>query len=344
MAKSIRERPVGSGSAGLGVRERVRNREEESKSKSKRRAIERNGKGCCHHLTSTDIRQAGRECVYRCRKEEITVSSWNSALMIIDIHTHAFPDALAERAVSTLSAVAQVPTHSDGTCEGLRRSQQIAGIALSVIAPIATKPAQARAINAWAAEVNRHYDDLLCFGSLHPAQQDWAEEIARLVEDGIRGVKFHADYQDFFVDEPRVLPIYRALAGAGLIVLFHAGVDIGLPPPVHCPPARLAHVLDAVPELVAIASHMGGYAQWTEVKVCLLGRDLYFDTSYSLADLGAEHMTALIQGHGAHRVLFGTDSPWTDQVAEVGHIGALPLSDEEKAAILGENARGLLGR
>ena len=264
--------------------------------------------------------------------------------MIIDIHTHAFPDGLAERAVATLSAVAQVPAHSDGTCAGLRQSQQAAGIDLSVIAPIATKPSQARAINTWAAGVNRAYDDLLCFGSIHPAQQDWQEEIARLVEDGIRGVKFHPDYQEFFVDEPRLLPVYRTLAEAGLIVLFHAGVDIGLPPPVHCPPPRLAQVLDAVPELTVIASHMGGYAQWTDVQRHLLGRTLFFDTSYSLADLGAEHMTALIQGHSAERILFGTDSPWTDQADQVRAIGALPLNEAEKTAILGENARKLLGR
>jgi len=263
--------------------------------------------------------------------------------MIIDIHTHAFPDALAERAVTTLAAVARVPAYSDGTCAGLRDSQRVAGIDLSVIAPIATKPSQARAINNWAAEVNRQYPDLLCFGSIHPAQQEWAEEITRLAGDGIRGVKFHPDYQDFYVDEPCLLPIYRALAAAGLIVLFHAGVDIGLPPPVHCPPARLARVLDAVPDLTIIASHMGGYAQWKDVGKHLLGRGLYFDTSYSLADLGVEQMMALIRGHGADRILFGTDSPWTDQSGEARAIGALPLTEIEKTAILGGNARGLLG-
>ena len=151
--------------------------------------------------------------------------------MIIDIHTHVFPDHLAERAVATLSAVSKVPAHSDGTCEGLRYSQQAAGIDLSVIAPIATKPSQARAINAWAAGVNREYDDLICFGSIHPGQQDWQEEIARLVADGIRGVKFHPDYQDFFVDEPRLLPIYRALADARLIVLSMPGWISACRPP-----------------------------------------------------------------------------------------------------------------
>ena len=262
--------------------------------------------------------------------------------MIIDIHTHVFPDALAERAVATLAAKAQVPAHTDGTCAGLCASMRQAGVARAVIASIATKPSQARAITTWSAEVQARYPELLPFGSVHPAQEDWAEEIARIAAAGLRGVKFHHDYQQAYVDEPQLLPIYRALADAGLIVLFHAGVDIGLPPPVHCTPERLARVLDAVPALVAIASHMGGYAQWDDVERYLIGRQVYLDTSYSMADLGAARMTTLIQAHGASRVLFGTDSPWTDQAAEVAGIRALPLAPAEIDAILGGNAERLL--
>ena len=262
--------------------------------------------------------------------------------MIIDIHAHAFPDALAERAVTTLAAKAGVPAYSDGTCAGLVATMRRAGVDRAVVAPIATKPSQARAITAWASEVNRQYPELICFGSIHPAQEDWAAEIERLVAAGVAGVKFHHDYQQTFVDAPEQLPIYRALADAGLIVLFHAGVDIGLPPPVHCPPERLARVLDAVPALVAIAAHMGGYAQWDEVERYLVGRELYFDTSYTLADLGTKRITALIRAHGANRILFGTDSPWTEHAAEVAGIRALPLSLAEIDAILGGNAERML--
>lgn len=262
--------------------------------------------------------------------------------MIIDIHTHTFPDELAPRAVAALAACGKISPHTDGTCAGLLASMRRAGVDHSAMMPIATKPSQARTINAMAAELNRRFPALTCFGTLHPAQEDWAEEIARLVADGIPGIKLHPDYQKFFVDDPTMLPIYRALAQAGRIVLFHAGVDIGLPPPVHCPPERLARVLDAVPELTIIAGHMGGYTQWDDVERHLLGRALYLDTSYSLGDLGAARMADLIHRHGAARVLFGTDSPWTDQAAVVAEIRALPLTDAEKAAILGENAARLL--
>jgi len=263
---------------------------------------------------------------------------------IIDIHTHAFPDELAQRAVTMLSEHANVPPHTDGTCEGLRASMKRAGIARSAIMPIATKPSQVRSINRWAAEVNSRFEDLLCFGTLHPAQEDWREEIERITADGIRGIKLHPDYQGFFVDDSAMIPIYRALSDAGLVLLMHAGVDIGLPPPVHCTPERLARVLDAVPDLVLIAAHMGGYKCWEEVERRLVGRALYFDTSYSMADLGEERMLHLIRAHGTDRILFGTDSPWTDQSAEVRVFCTLPLSQDELAAILGGNAARLLNR
>jgi uncharacterized protein len=263
--------------------------------------------------------------------------------MIIDIHTHAFPDELAARAVSLLTEHAGVPAKVDGTCAGLVASMERAKIDRSVVVPIATKPSQVRSINSWSAEISRRYEGLIGFGTLHPDGEDWAAEIDRMVADGIPGIKMHPDYQLFFVDEPRMIPMYRALADAGMILLFHAGVDIGLPPPVHCTPDRLARVLDAVPELKVIAAHMGGYSCWDEVERYLVGRDLWFDTSYSQADLGRERMVSLMRAHGVERILFGTDSPWTDQSLEVRGMSELGLSEDELALVLGGNAGRLLG-
>lgn len=262
--------------------------------------------------------------------------------MIIDIHAHAFPDELAPRAVAVLAERSNVAPCTDGTCAGLRESMRRAGVDRSAVMPIAVKPSQARSINRWAAA--QCGDGIICFGSLHPLQDDLREEVDLLVADGILGVKLHPDYQGFFVDDPAALPMYRAVADAGLILLFHAGIDIGLPPPVHCTPDRLARVMDVVPDLTIVAAHMGGYKCWDDVERYLVGRNLYLDTSYSLADLGAERMTELIQAHGPDKVLFGTDSPWTDQSSEISAIRALPLPDTDIAAILGGNAARLLDR
>lgn len=263
--------------------------------------------------------------------------------MIIDIHTHIFPDELAPRAMETLKAQGGTRAYTDATAAGLRASMRLAGIDVSVIAMIATKPTQVRAINEWAAQISEQFPDLICLGTLHPQLTNWQEEIDWIVKAGLRGIKLHGDYQQFFIDEPSMLPVYRKLAESGLIMLLHAGEDIGWPPPVHCPPDRLAKVLDAVPELTVIAAHMGGYMMWDEVERHLVGRDVYLDTSFSLADMGSEQMASLIKAHGTERILFGTDSPWTDQKAEVAGIRALDLTDDEITAVLGGNTAELLG-
>jgi predicted TIM-barrel fold metal-dependent hydrolase len=264
--------------------------------------------------------------------------------MIIDFHTHAFTDELAPRALEILSERSGIQPYTNGTCSGLLESMDRAGIDASVIAPIATKPSQVRNINKWAVQVSAEYEGrLICFGTLHPEQKDWRDEIHRLLEDGIVGIKLHPDYQGFYVDDPQMFPMYQEIAYAKLVLLLHSGVDIGLPPPVHCTPDRLARVLSSFPELTIVAAHMGGYKYWDEVERHLVGRNVYFDTSYSLDYLGAERMVSLIRAHGVDRILFATDSPWASQTKEVNGIRGLPLTEAETAAILGGNALHLLG-
>ncbi|HEX2948962.1 MAG TPA: amidohydrolase family protein [Armatimonadota bacterium] len=262
--------------------------------------------------------------------------------MIIDIHTHAFPESLASRAVDELAKRSGLQPKTDGTCRGLVASTRRAEIELSVIAPIATKPGQASAINGWAIETNRNYSELTCFGTIHPDMEDWKEEIARLVNERFVGIKMHPDYQGFFVDEPRMFPIYEKLADAGMILLLHAGIDVGLPFPTHCTPERLANMMRHVPGLTIIAAHMGGYRQWDAVDRYLVGKNIYFDTACSLRSMGPRRMREMILLHGVDKILFGTDSPWEDQQEAIRDIRELNLSEEEQEAILGKNAWRLL--
>jgi len=260
--------------------------------------------------------------------------------MIIDIHTHCFPDNLAPRAVPLLAEKGGISPFTDGTVACLKNSMKKAGIDFSVLQPIATKPEQTTGINRWA--VSMQNGSIIAFGTLHPDYPDWKREIKWLWEAGIKGVKFHPDYQDFYVDDKKVFPIYEALAEAGMIMLFHAGKDIGYPPPYHCPPCRLRKVLDAFPGSIIIAAHMGGYENTYQVEKYLVGQDVYFDTSYSFDILGNGGMEKLIKQHGADRILFGTDSPWKDQEREVDNIRSLNLTEDEMEKILGGNAVRIL--
>lgn len=261
--------------------------------------------------------------------------------MIVDFHTHCFTDTLAERAVASISQAADIPPRTDGTVAGIRASMGEAGIGKSVVLNIATKPQQTSRINQWAISIQS--DDLIPFGTIHPDFDDWENELVRLHQAGIKGIKFHPDYQQFYVDDPKMFPIYKKAAQLGLIIIFHAGVDLGLPPPYHCPPQRMQRVVRGLPGAKLVAAHMGGYKYWDDVERFLVGEELYLDTSFSLHEMSQEQFLRIISGHGANNLLFASDSPWGSQCEELERFQAMRLPEPVAQAILGGNAVKLLG-
>lgn len=260
---------------------------------------------------------------------------------VVDIHTHTFPDAVAAKAIPALVEEAGGhPVFYDGTVSGLLGLMDRAGIDVSVMAPVATKPSQVASINDWSAASES--DRLVAFGAVHPALDDPAAEIHRMADLGLKGFKMHPEYQDFAPDEPRMDAIYEAALEHDMIILFHAGIDIGLPT-LRGTPQAFAAVLDRHPGLRVILAHMGSFRMWEEVAALLAGRDVWFDTAYTLGHLPDDDFVALVRAHGTSRVLFGSDGPWTDPVEELERLSSLPFTPRELDDILGDNAVRLLG-
>ncbi|MBN1917672.1 MAG: amidohydrolase family protein [Verrucomicrobia bacterium] len=269
---------------------------------------------------------------------------------IVDIHAHAFPDALAARIVGPMAAEAGVPAAHAGTVGSLRDSMKRAGIALSVIMPVATKPEQVASVNRWVLDQNAAIGmaggvagGVISFGALHPLFDDAVGEVNRLADAGVLGAKFHPDYQRFRPDDGAMAPLYEAFVERDMIVLFHCGKDLSVPPPVMGTPERILAVHEAFPTMRLICAHFGGYEMWDEVEATLLGRDVWLDTSYTVGRLPDEQLVDMIRRHGVDRVLFGTDTPWDDQLKEVEALRRLALTDDEREAIFGLNAMALLG-
>lgn len=261
--------------------------------------------------------------------------------LIIDFHVHCFPDDIAARTVESLAQKAGIPAMTDGTVTGVKASMQRAGIDKSVLLNIATRPTQCRKITQWASSVEGN--EIIAFGSIHPDCGNWKEELEYMKQAGLKGVKFHPDYQGFYVDEKRMYPIYEKVAEMGFVMVFHGGVDIGLPVPCHCPPERMKNVVRAFPGARIVAAHMGGYDCWDDVERFLVGEDVYLDTSFSLHKMNMEQFMRIVELHGFEKILFATDSPWGDQSTEVMRFYSMPLSDNVRNAILGGNAGRLLG-
>lgn len=260
--------------------------------------------------------------------------------MIIDSHTHCFADTIAKKAIPILAKKANIPAHTDGTITDLKRSMEESDVDISVIQPIATKPMQTPIINSWIKTIKD--SNIIPFGTIHPEYKDWKEEINNLISFGIKGIKFHPDYQKFYVDDSKLFNIYEEIFKNNLIILFHGGIDIGLPNPCHCTPKRLKNVMSKFEGATIIVAHMGGYECWDDVEKYLIGEEIYLDTSYTSHILSTSFMTKLIKQHGVEKILFGTDSPWGNQKKEVEFINKLSLTEKEKRDILGLNAKKIL--
>jgi len=215
------------------------------------------------------------------------------------------------------------------------------GIDRSVIQSIATKPEQSRKITDWSRGIEDA--SITAFSSVHPDSPDWREEIDAIRDAGLKGIKFHPDYQKFYVDDPRIFPIYERIFNCGLMVLFHAGVDIGLKPPYRNTPDRMLKVVKAFRGGRIILAHLGGFRYWDDVEKHLIGEDIWLDTSYTIGWAPDDQVRRIISGHGYNRVLFATDSPWADQIEEIAKLKALKLESEACDAILYKNALTLLG-
>ena len=254
---------------------------------------------------------------------------------IIDIHTHVFPDEVASRAVSLLGQTSGIQPSLDGTTTALRKSMRTAGINRCALMPIATKLQQVARINQWIAGLDREY--FIPFGTIYPPAGDFDGQINQILELNLPGIKLHPDYQDFYPDDESVFPLYDILQKNGLIVLMHCGRDPSFEG-IHTPPHSIRRIIDTFPDLILIAAHFGGYQVWDDVERYLIGTPVFLETSYTLPFLAADRFVAMARAHGIERVLFGTDSPWTDQREEIDKIKACGLSKDERERIFHLNA------
>lgn len=266
--------------------------------------------------------------------------------MIVDFHTHVFPEAIAEKTISFLEAKANSSAHTRGTLEELKKSMKEAGIDYSVALSVVTRPSQFNTVNIYLAKINGK-DGIISFGGLHPDCEDIEEKLDYIKELGLKGIKLHPDYQDTRMDDPKYIEICKEAINRDLIVLFHSGWDIGYPDSHNASVEYAAKLLTAInvdeqEDAKIVFAHTGGWKNWDLVEEMLVGRNVYFDLSFSMPFLSKEQLTRIIKEHGSDRILFATDSPWSGQKQSVAEISALDLDPEELEAIFYGNAAKLL--
>ena len=264
--------------------------------------------------------------------------------MVIDFHAHCFADSIAKRAINSLyEACGRIyEPCSDGTVKGLIENMDKFGVDKSVILPVLTKPSQLKTVNEWAASVES--DRIIPFAGFHHATDDYKRDIDFICSLGLKGIKLHCEYQQFYVDAPEMLRIYDYAFSKGLIIVQHAGFDPAFPPPFHSSPLQFANISKELKGGVMVAAHLGGHAQWEDVFKYLAGTDVYLDTSMGFKYYPHELFLKIVEKHGADKILFGSDSPWSRAGEEIGVLKNLPLTSEQMELILHKNAERLLGK
>ncbi len=265
-------------------------------------------------------------------------------MKFFDSHIHFFPDKLAGKALPRLSGICKSPYFSDGTRGGtLQKMQDWQGedeFAGAMVLHIATSAHQQKSVNDFAAQSQG--DKLFCFGSVFPTAPDALQELERIKALGLHGVKFHPDYQEFFIEDPHALPLYAKAQELGLPVVFHTGRDPYSPWLIHGHPGAVARLAERFPKLTIIAAHMGGMEQPEEAAKYLAGREnVYFDTAFASHFLTPEQFAHLVRLHGADKILFATDCPWSTVPDELGLLRAAGLTEEEQENIAWKNAARL---
>lgn len=281
--------------------------------------------------------------------------------MIIDFHTHTFPEKISVKVMDKLSKVSGAVPDTTGSVSALAKSMKDARVDYSINLPVMTSPNQVVSVNTGLIKSKQAMlkDGIITFGGMHPDFADYKTELKKLKQEGILGIKLHPAYQNMDLDDIRMMRIIAYASELGLIVLIHAGYDIGIYDHNYASVAHILKILKEVQPEKFVLAHMGNWAFWNEVESDLAGAPVWLDSSFSIGPieqrqdggvypynnvvLEDKDFLRLARKHGMDKILFATDCPWQGQKKYVKRFRNIGLTKEEQRLFFAENAVKLLG-
>lgn len=267
--------------------------------------------------------------------------------MLIDFHTHTFPEAIAKKTLDMLLFNMQHTYNIDqklcygGTPNLLLQSMDKTGVDISVTMPIATNPKQFDSINKFS--ISYRTDRLIPFGAIHPYNEDIPQKLDCLKDNGFLGIKLHPDYQGVLADDAKFIDLVKAAVERGLYVTIHSGQDTGIKPPFCGDADRIERLLQKVDSEFIILAHMGAFNEWEDVLSLLAGKyKAYFDISVVSRFIDIELYRKIIDVHGADKILFGSDMPWELPSDTLAFLKKSGICGEELEFITHKNAEKIL--
>ncbi len=172
-----------------------------------------------------------------------------------------------------------------------------------------------------------------------------ADELKRLVtEEGFRGLKLYPTYQQYFLNDSRMYPVYRTAQDLGIPVLIHTGSSVFRGTRLkYGDPLHLDDVAVDFPDLKIVMAH-SGRPLWYDRALFLsrLHKNVYMEISGLPPSKLLVYFPEL--GRNADKVIFGSDWPGMPHIKRnMDAVAALPLPPGAAEKILGGNAARVLG-
>ena len=233
---------------------------------------------------------------------------------IIDIHTHIYPVALARRAM-------EVTGHENDDFkklpirENLLARMREAGVDLSVNLPVVSKPQNQGEVNRFAKESARK--NIISFGGLHPDCENVIEELEKLKDMEMAGIKFHPPFQKVHLEDPKYEEMWRKINELGFPVLIHMGTA-RIVRPYDLYPSGIRKILKFAPDIPIIMAHMGSFCMMKNPDEDLenLPENVFIDTAMSAELEDAGEFEKIVRQFGTKQVLYGCDFPYGSQKAD----------------------------
>jgi hypothetical protein len=272
--------------------------------------------------------------------------------MIIDCHTHIFPDEIrkdrgpfCERDKGFSSIYKNSKTKIAGV-EDLIASMDGAGVERSVICGFPWSRADLCSLhNEYLMEsASRYPNRLIVFISLLFSDPDWSErELDRGMKGGARGVGEIAFYHHEMTsqDIDSMKPILTQMEKKSIPILLHTNERLGhtYPGKGTTPPERFYELILSFPNLPILLAHWGGGLPFYELmpEVAKTMANVYYDTAASPFLYSKKIYAIVSEIVGARKILFGTDFPLISPRRYFQELEGSGLSGEDREKILGLN-------
>ena len=277
--------------------------------------------------------------------------------MIIDCHTHIFPDEMrknrdpfCKKDEGFSSIYEDVKTKMVGV-EDLVASMDASGVERSVICGFPwSRPDLCSLHNDYLMEsASRYPDRLIVFISLLFSNPDWSErELDRGMKGRAQGVGEIAFYRHEMTSQEicSMSPIFTRMEEQGIPLLLHTNELLGhsYPGKGMTPLERFYELILSFPSLSIMLAHWGGGLPFYELmpEVAKAMANVYYDTAASPFLYSKKIYAIASEIVGPEKILFGTDFPLIRPQRYFHELEESGLSEEDRKKILGLNISRLL--